>query len=66
MQRTWLKILRINAGYNQKELAKKIGVTNQTLSNVENGRRMPSGEVAYKLSIILGFEMTKFYEEVTA
>ncbi len=37
-----LKALRINAGLDQKEAAKIIGVTPETLSNWERGKTFPS------------------------
>ena len=37
-----LKALRINAGYDQKTAAKYIGVTPETLSSWENGKRFPN------------------------
>jgi len=37
-----LKALRINAGLDQREAAKIIGVTPETLSNWERGKTFPS------------------------
>lgn len=36
-----LEAARVNAGYSQKEAAKKLGVSNVTLSNWERGVSMP-------------------------
>lgn len=37
-----LKAARVNAGLSQKDVAKKIGVSNKTLSSWENGTNFPS------------------------
>jgi putative transcriptional regulator len=38
-----------NRSFTQKEFAKRIGVTDTTLSQIANGRTLPSFEVAYKI-----------------
>lgn len=63
MKRHWLIQKRKGKGMSQKELAKLCGVSNKTISKIELGYRMPSGELAYKLSKVLGFDMTLFYRE---
>lgn len=37
-----LKALRVNAGLNQKEAAKTIGITPETLGKWENGKSFPN------------------------
>lgn len=37
-----LKAARINAGLDQREAAKRIGVTPETLGNWENGKTFPN------------------------
>lgn len=41
--------LRIKAGLNQRELAKKLDIHESTLSNIESGRRLPSYELLAKI-----------------
>lgn len=42
MLKITLKAARVNAGFNQKEAAKLLNVTNQTLVNWENGKSQPT------------------------
>lgn len=44
-----LKAARINAGLLQKEVAKKLNVTPQTILNWENGKRFPKQPMIEKL-----------------
>lgn len=46
-----LKELRTCAGVNQKELAEYVGITQQQISNIENGSVYPSLTVAKKLAV---------------
>lgn len=47
----------------QVELAKKAGVAQNTISQLETGERRPSVKVAKRIAGVLGFEWTRFYEE---
>src|SRR5262245_18549944 len=49
-----LKALRLRLGLNQQELAKRAGVTRQTISAVESGTYSPSTLVALRLARVLG------------
>ena len=44
MPRFTLKAARVNAGLKQKEVAKKLKVSNKTLSNWENGKAIPKAD----------------------
>lgn len=48
--RTRLKELRAREGYNQTELAKKVGVSRQTVSLIERQEFMPSILTAIKIA----------------
>ncbi len=48
--------IRSEKGIRQDELAKKMGVSRQTISSLENGRYNPSIMLAYKIARF--FEMT--------
>lgn len=52
--RTRLKELRAREGYNQTELAKKAGVSRQTISLIERNEFMPSILTAFKIARIFG------------
>ena len=44
MLKITLKAARVNAGYSQKEVAKKLNVSNKTISSWESGETFPSAE----------------------
>ncbi|SUK08231.1 putative transcriptional regulator [Staphylococcus agnetis] len=52
--RTRLKELRAREGYNQTELAKRAGVSRQTISLIERNEFMPSILTAFKIARIFG------------
>ncbi len=41
MPKMTLKALRVNAGFSQKEIAKRLGKSNKTIVNWENGVTFP-------------------------
>jgi putative transcriptional regulator len=49
-----VKELRGEAGLRQEDLARRVGVSRQTIISIENGRYNPSLELAWKLSRTLG------------
>jgi len=53
MKRINLKVARIRKRINQKELAEKLGVTPQAISDMERGKYNPSYETMKKISEIL-------------
>lgn len=50
MKRINLTIRRIENGLTQTELAKKVGVANQTISDYESGRTDPSYKMMKRIS----------------
>lgn len=50
MKRINLKVRRIQKGLSQKELAERVGLTNQSISDFETGRLNPSYEVMKRIS----------------
>lgn len=50
MKRLNLKMRRIQKDLSQKELAKKVGLTNQSISDFETGKLNPSYEVMRRIS----------------
>lgn len=52
-----LKAARINAGLTQKELADRLGISNTTVNNWENGDTEPTLSQLRKLSELSGIPM---------
>jgi len=49
-----LKELRVKAGFQQRELAERVGVSRQALSAVEAGNSVPATSIALALASVLG------------
>lgn len=54
-----LKFYRIAAELSQAELARKLGVSRQAVTNWETGKSVPSSEFLYKLCELYGIEFSK-------
>ena len=61
---TRVKMLRITKGISQTELAKKIGVTQTHLSNIENGRAGLTIPNLIKLHQILECPISSFFVDI--
>jgi transcriptional regulator with XRE-family HTH domain len=59
----WLKAIRRKKEYTQNELAMLAGIAQESYSNIENGKRRPSVEVAKKIADALDFDWTLFFED---
>lgn len=57
-----LKIERAILDLTQEELAKKIGVSRQTINSIEKNRYVPSTVLALKLSQIFEKPVNEFFE----
>ena len=55
--------MRKEKNMTQAELAKRIGVAQNTISQVETGERRPSVELAKRIAGVLDFDWTRFYED---
>lgn len=64
MKLDWLKDNRREKGMTGAVVAEKVGVTQQFYNFIENGKRRPSVEVAKRIAAVLGFDWTKFFEDV--
>lgn len=53
--RITLEAARVNAGFNQKEAANKLGVTPVTLRNYESGKTSPNMEMVAKIEKLYHF-----------
>ncbi|MFL0197801.1 helix-turn-helix transcriptional regulator [Clostridium sp. WILCCON 0269] len=51
-----LKERRLQKKYTHKTIAKELGVSRSTYTNIENGNKNPSLEVAMKIKKILGYK----------
>lgn len=60
VRRQWLKDMRAGKELTVRAAAKAIGLSWTHYSDIENGRKKPSFEMAYKISKFYGFEMEKF------
>lgn len=65
MVKLTLEAARVNAGYSQKEAAEKLGVSNATLCNWENGKSFPSVKYVKKICELYGvsYEDIIFYPD---
>lgn len=54
---------RKSKNMSQEELAEKVGVIRQTISNIECGIAKPSVDTAKKIGEVLGFEWTDFFND---
>lgn len=60
-----LIVCRAEKGWSQEDLAKKVGVTRQTISSLEKNKYSPSYELATKLSLAFNKPIQDiiYYEE---
>ena len=58
-----IRLLRHEAGLTQRQVAKKIGVTDRTYQNYEAGASLPSGNVASKLAAALGVSADTLFRD---
>lgn len=56
-----IRILRKEKNISQEELAKKCGVTRQTINAIENNKYDPTLALAFKLSQILGVTVDELF-----
>ena len=60
-----LRELRARYGMTQEELAKRVGVTRQTIIAIEKGKYLPSLKLAFKIARAFGLKIEDvfIYEE---
>lgn len=58
-----LRKIRESAGMTQEQLAEKVGVIRQTISNIECGLSAPSIPTARAIAEVLEFDWTAFFED---
>ncbi|GGK75544.1 helix-turn-helix transcriptional regulator [Mangrovihabitans endophyticus] len=57
-----IRALRSDVEMTQAELARRIGVTRQTVIAIEQGRYSPSLEVAFQIAHILGRRLDEVFQ----
>jgi putative transcriptional regulator len=57
-----IRALRETAGLTQVELAKRVGVTRQTLIAIEQGRYSPTLELAFSISRVFGVPLDDVFQ----
>jgi putative transcriptional regulator len=57
-----LKVERAILDITQEELAKKIGVSRQTINSIEKNRYIPSTVLALKLSMVFKKKVNEFFD----
>ncbi|HEX6928724.1 MAG TPA: helix-turn-helix transcriptional regulator [Gammaproteobacteria bacterium] len=58
-----IRALRFRHGeMTQAELAKRVGVTRQTVIAIENGKYSPSLEVAFRMAEVFGVPVTDVFQ----
>lgn len=58
-----LRKIREAAGMTQEQLAEKVGVIRQTISNIECGLALPSVPTAKAIGEVLEFNWADFFED---
>ncbi len=56
-----LRELRARYRMSQEELAKKVGVTRQTIIAIENGKYLPSLRLAFKIAKVFGMKIEDIF-----
>jgi putative transcriptional regulator len=64
MYRTWLIEKRESVNKSQEDVAIESGISRQYYGMIENNERNPSVEVAKKISLVLNFNWTIFFENI--
>lgn len=62
VRREWLKEIRNQHHLTVRGAAKVLGVSFSHYSDIENGRKSPSMQLAYKIGKLFEFEMERFLE----
>ncbi|MCG8400857.1 MAG: helix-turn-helix domain-containing protein [Firmicutes bacterium] len=57
------KLTKLRGGLSQAELAKKAGVPQSAISEIEAGKRVPRADTLHKLATALGVKVSDLLEE---
>lgn len=58
-----LKEIRTKKGYKQEYVAQMVGIDRASYTNIENGKRRPSVEIAQAIGKVLGIPWASIFEE---
>lgn len=58
----WMAEIRGNRS--QYKMAEEIGIPQSTYASIEAGSRRPSVEMAKRIARVMGFDWTRFFQEV--
>ncbi len=61
MLKNRIKVLRAEKNLTQEELAKKIGVSRQTINSIEKGKYVPSVLIALKMAEVFGVNVEEIF-----
>ena len=56
-----IKIERAKSNFTQEDLAKRLGVSRQTVNSIEKGRYVPSTTLALKMSGVFGVSVNELF-----
>nr|WP_239534312.1 helix-turn-helix transcriptional regulator [Thalassobacillus pellis] len=59
----WLKTLRLQNKFTQKQTAQRSNISRSYYTHIEAGVKNPTVETAKDIASTLGFEWTNFFEE---
>ncbi len=62
-ERIWLSKLRNQLGFTQEQVAELVGIKRAYYSMIERGKRRPSVDVAKRISNVLNFDWTIFFNQ---
>lgn len=54
---------RIRNGISQEELARQVGVSKETIRNIEKGTSVPNVLLAIGIAVLLGVAVTELFKE---
>jgi putative transcriptional regulator len=57
-----LKVLRAERGWNQQNLADKLGVSRQSVNAIETGRYDPSLPLAFRIADLFGLKIEEVFQ----
>ncbi len=61
MLKNRIKVLRAEKNLTQEELAKKIGLSRQTINSIEKGKYVPSVLIALKMAKVFGVSVEEIF-----
>lgn len=56
-----IKVERAKNNFTQEDLAKRIGVSRQTINSIEKGKYVPSTTLALKMSEVFGVSVNELF-----